>query len=573
MLDKIVLHNYRCFENSEITFRETAIVVGNNNAGKSSLVEALRLVADAAQRYRRANYAPIPAAFGLPIATKGFKLNVENLKIDLRTVVYQYKENVFAEIKAFFHEKVCIRVLLRDEVAYALIENDGSLISSRAQASHMPDLQLYVMHQLGLIREDEERLSAETIKKDLNSRLSSLHFRNELLLLHEHFETFRTLAQETWPGLRINDLYHPFGEKLSLLVTDDDYAAEIGMMGSGLQMWLQIVWFVSRCPETATVVLDEPDVYMHPDLQRRILRIVQERFKQVIIATHSVEIISGVEPREIVTVNKKSRKMRYANNYQAVQEVISNLGSEHNLSLVRLGNAKKCVFVEGDDIHILAKVQKIIYPGSKFSVEQLPTVPLGGWSRFNEALGAARLFYDETSGEIKTYCILDRDYHTNEEIAAILARAEENHLTLHIWSKKEIENYLFAPRTLARVAGVSTNGPEYDDFCNNLFQELDKLRQDTEGAILNHLYFQDRSKDPGYYYKHEIAPFMEQQWKTLEGRLSIACGKDILSIINEWIRAKYHRSSSMSKIMDMLTPEDIAEEMKTVIDDLLSKEH
>ena len=252
--------------------------------------------------------------------------------------------------------------------------------------------------------------------------------------------------------------------------------------------------------------------------------------------------------------------------------MISNLGSEHNLSLVRLGNAKKCVFVEGDDIHILAKVQKIINPGSKFSVDQLPTVPLGGWSRFNEALGAARLFFDETNGEIKTYCILDRDYHTDEEIAAILARAEENHLTLHIWSKKEIENYLFAPRALARVAGVSADGFEYEDFCNNLFQELDKLRKDTEGAILNHLYFQDRSKDPGYYYKHEIAPLMEQQWQTLEGRLSIACGKDILSIVNEWIRDKYHRSSSMTKIIDTFTPEDIAEEMKAVIDELLSNE-
>lgn len=32
-------------------------------------------------------------------------------------------------------------------------------------------------------------------------------------------------------------------------------------------------------------------------------------------------------------------------------------------------------------------------------------------------------------------------------------------------------------------------------------------------------------------------------------------------------------TESMSKIMDMLTPEDIAEEMKTVIDDLLSNEH
>lgn len=187
-------------------------------------------------------------------------------------------------------------------------------------------------------------------------------------------------------------------------------------MGSGLQMWLQMVWFISRCPTDCTVVLDEPDVYMHPDLQRRIYKIVSTRFKQVIIATHSVEIISAAEPHQIVTVDKSTRKMQYANNYKAVQSVITNLGSEHNLSLTRLGNSKKCVFVEGRDIKTLLRLQAIVDPSYHTPIDHIPSVSLGGWARFNEALGAARLFHEETNGEIQTYCILDRDYHTAEEI-------------------------------------------------------------------------------------------------------------------------------------------------------------
>ena len=44
------------------------------------------------------------------------------------------------------------------------------------------------------------------------------------------------------------------------------------------------------------MILDEPDVYMHPDLQRSLVKIVKNRFKQVIIASHSVEILSEVNP-------------------------------------------------------------------------------------------------------------------------------------------------------------------------------------------------------------------------------------------------------------------------------------
>ena len=295
------------------------------------------------------------------------------------------------------------------------------------------------MPQIGLIREDEKRLSPDTVKAHMHTRLSSRHFRNELLLYREYFEEFRESAQMSWPGLRITNLDID-EERIELIVYDADFAAEIGQMGSGLQMWLQMVWYISRCPIGSTIVLDEPDVYMHPDLQQKIFKIVQRKFRQVIIATHSVEIISLVEPKQIVTVDKRSRKMQYADSYQAVQDLVDNLGGMNNLSLIRLGGARKCVFVEGKDLKLLSKFHELLYPDSNISLEQLPTVSLGGWSRFDEALGAARLFYDQTNGEFKTICILDRDYHFDE--ARLVTKEMAESLALDLVDKGLVTNQI-----------------------------------------------------------------------------------------------------------------------------------
>ena len=334
MIRKLVLKNYRCFENSEIDFRNTSVVVGNNNSGKSTLIEALRIVSFASQKIKHTVYSPAPRELELPATVRGMKLNIEHLKIDLRTIVHQYKEDIFAQIIAYFDNKIIIRVFLSDELVFAYTEVDGKLITKKNDALKIDDLHLYVMPQIGLIREDEPKLAVETIRRDMYTRLSSRHFRNELYLNKtEHFQSFREIAQRTWPGLRISDIsYNASENKIELMVYDANYAAEIGLMGSGLQMWLQIIWFISRCPSEGTIVLDEPDVYMHPDLQRKVLKIAQSKFHQVLVATHSIEIISGVEPYQIVTIDKQTRKMQYAGNYKAVQEIINNLGSNHNLS-------------------------------------------------------------------------------------------------------------------------------------------------------------------------------------------------------------------------------------------------
>lgn len=261
-----------------------------------------------------------------------------------------------------------------------------------------------ILPQISIIKENEKRLSDATILDDMDTYLSSRHFRNEMFLFKKYyFNEFKKLAEETWPGLRVRDLDYNYSrsEYINLLIEDARFPAEIGFMGSGIQMWLQIIWFVCRSQGSETIILDEPDVYMHPDLQLKILNLVKSMFKQVIIATHSIEIISNVSPRNIITIDKKDRQMRFANHLEAVQNIVDDIGSVYNLSLIKLNSSNKCFFVEGNDIKILQQFYNILNPKGMHLLDSIPSLPLGGFKRLNEAFGASKLLYENSKGCFK----------------------------------------------------------------------------------------------------------------------------------------------------------------------------
>jgi predicted ATP-dependent endonuclease of OLD family len=135
-------------------------------------------------------------------------------------------------------------------------------------------------------------------------------------------------------------------------------------------MWLQTIWFLLRTVPDCTVVLDEPDVYMHPDLQRKLFRLTRGRFRQCIIATHSVEIMAEADPGDILIIDKKERRSCYAKNEPAVQLLIAQIGGIHNVHLARLWSAKKFLLVEGKDISLLKHFHSALFPDVELPLMQ-----------------------------------------------------------------------------------------------------------------------------------------------------------------------------------------------------------
>ncbi|MEY8336804.1 AAA family ATPase [Lachnospiraceae bacterium 62-35] len=356
-------------------------------------------------------------------------------------------------------------------------------------------------------------------------------------------------------------------EFIQFMVSDGHFMAEIGLMGSGLQMWLQIIWFLCRTQGSYTVILDEPDVYMHPDLQRKLLQLVRKYFKQVIIATHSIEIISEVEPSNIVMINKKSRKMQYANGLLAVQQIVDNIGGMQDLSLIRIGLKKKCLFVEGKDIKILSKVFDKLYPEEENDIGTLPCLSLGGFMRLPEAFGAANLFYKETQNSIKCMAILDRDYYPDTLLADIYDKAKENHLDLHIWNKKEIENYFIVPQMLFRLVRTKNVKEDYENFLQKLDSLLEEFRDDVQEQIVEQM----------VRYKKGCAvstcmasarKLMQEKWSNLDSKIAMVSGKEMIRRVNVWLKTEYQVSSSLDKMIKELRKEEIDEELVGVLEKL-----
>lgn len=566
MIKELQLENYRCFEKASIKYKDLVVIVGKNNAGKSSMIEALRMVAYVSGKAGRTNYKPVAASLGVSARYKGIRIDTEKLKIDLRGIVYLYEEKI-AKITAFFEDGCKIIILADSETAFAILfDPNEKNITTKNQAEKYNFGDISILPQIGLIKENEKRLSEETVINDRDTYLSSRHFRNEIMLYrNEYWKSFKQLAEKSWEGLTIISLDYNLSESenIRLMVSDARFPGEIGVMGSGLQMWLQIIWFICKSKDAETIILDEPDVYMHPDLQISLLHLVEKMGKQVIIATHSVEIISEVSPSNIVMVDKNKHNMRYANNLKAVQNIVDYIGGVQNLSLIRIGIRKKCLFVEGKDIKILSKLYDIAYPEKDNIFQSLPVIELHGFANLSEAFGTSNLFYQETKGQISCVCILDRDYYPDSVLLEKNKKADENHLVLHIWDKKEIENYLLVPKALFRITGQA--GREYDIFLSKLDELLESEKDNVMDQIAQHIYEEDKSKAMSTC-NAEARDVMRKRWTSIEDKLSMVSGKSMIRKINEWMNKEYRKSCSTSTIINNLHAEDIDKELFDVFE-------
>jgi hypothetical protein len=109
---------------------------------------------------------------------------------------------------------------------------------------------LRVLPQVAPLAQSEVILGAAYVRSNMSSYLAPLHFRNQLNLYYqEYFAEFKSLVESTWPSVQVIELGGQGSlpeEELTLLVRDGDFVAEAAWMGHGLQMWLQVMWFVTR---------------------------------------------------------------------------------------------------------------------------------------------------------------------------------------------------------------------------------------------------------------------------------------------------------------------------------------
>ena len=571
MLTKIRIKNFRGFDDHELPMGPMTLIAGRNNAGKSTVIEALRFIALATARYQTVTYDDPPDEFNLHYTYRGISPSLRDLAFDSLNLFHQYGEPP-AIISAEFQDIGSITVyLFGGEEIWIVVRNAiGHIIQSMAQARHLHLPQLNILPQLVPVADSELRLNETYVYRSLSTPRSSIHFRNELLVLKEYYSEFKRLCEDSWPRLQINDLLTERGERrneIHLLIRDEGFVGEVRWMGHGLQIWLQTMWFLARIGPDDIVVFDEPDVFLHADLQRKLIRILKNQGRQSVIATHSIEMMAEVDPSSILIVDRCQEQSRFATSLPAVQQIINYIGGVHNIQLARLWSHKKIIFIEGDDLGLLKIFQDKLYPASNEPLDVLPNIPVGGWGGWNLAIGSSVTFKTGGGEDIAKYCILDSDYHTKDEIQEKKTSASHHKIRLHIWQKKEIENYTIVPETIERYINTRKRRGARISLAEvraKLDEICEALRDETHDLISQQFNYAHRPKNPSDGNRYARGELRER-WTSLSGKLGVVGGKTAISRISEWTHHTYGIGLNAHSLARFMIPAELDAEVVSLM--------
>jgi len=573
MLKSISLQNFRGFREHSIDFAPFCLLIGQNNAGKTTLIEALRLIGTAIRRAPTAKFKMAPQWLDGIVTGPGYTFSVETIGIDHKTIHYNYQSDDPAIIKARFSNNslvtVCVGADTTDFFAQLALPG-GKKLNSRNQITDRRFPPVSVMPPIGSLLERETRREPSYMRKHIEGYLSHRHVRNQMAAMPDAFLKFRTKLEETWDHLQVGDVEFGLGEKqdeYGITIRDGPFVSEMGVVGSGLQAWIQTLWFLSRSPTRATIVLDEPDVYLHADLQRKLIKILTEDgASQTIVATHSLEMISSVSPSEIISVTKREPRSRAITSNSQAQTIADKLGTIHNIQLSKLASAGAVLFLEGKDYAFLD--QFAFKRGNAFydRFSAIPHFSVGGASNWQKAAMAAKVISETSAGKVKCLLLLDRDYKTDEEIHAIRNEAMGSNLIIYFWQRKEIENYLVCKESITgyisgRIEGDVDQSAIYDCIeaaLAELEEELVELAADSLQASDRRLSLPTAMS--------RAREFVAKQKSSGKTPIELISGKKALSKISEKCKDKIGVSFSTMSICRQMDAAHVPEEVNKFLD-------
>lgn len=231
--------------------------------------------------------------------------------------------------------------------------------------------------------------------------------------------------------------------------------------GSGFLQWLS-VYALSLSPEYDSILLDEPDAHLHPILQEQLVsklgQISLNKGKQILLATHSTELIRGYDHNKIFAI--KSRSGKYLSDDNSKVGVLAGIGAIHTPTLHSIMRHKKLLIVEGSSderfLRKLATQAGIQWPNN--------IVPWFWTGKHSERFQLFKQLQKDIP-DLQAISIRDRDDDADASVGADLIdkdfKTKPGFIAMK-WRRRHIENYLFSKSAISRCAIKQVE--EVEDF-------------------------------------------------------------------------------------------------------------
>ncbi|TPL02401.1 MULTISPECIES: AAA family ATPase [unclassified Mesorhizobium] len=576
---RVDFNRFKAFEKFTLHLRNFNILVGPNNAGKSTILAAFRILAAA---LRKATSRKPEVVSGPQGSVYGYIVDLGAISIAEENIFYNYDDSQPASIRFSLSNRNELLLFFPEAGSCHLIvtNNNGKTPHSPKEFIKHFNCPIGFVPILGPVDHNEILYGKEAARLALFNYRSARNFRNIWHHYPEKFDEFREVLCRTWPGMDIEEPIIDYSHKdarLYMFCPESRIPREIFWAGFGFQVWCQMLTHLIQSSDNSIFLIDEPDIYLHSELQRQLLTLLRNLGPDVLIATHSTEIITEAEADDIVVINKKRRQAQRVKNPSQLGDVFSSLGSNLNPILTQLAKTRRALFVEGKDFQILGKFAGKLGFSDVGNRGNFAVIPVEGFNpeRAKNIKAGMEL---TLGGKISSAIVFDRDYRSEDECAAIKQACEKFSQLVALHHRKEIENFLLVPTAIDRAAAskvseVLRRGGSAKAYMPIAEAVLNKFSSEKKnyvaGQYLANRRRFEKQNSPGLNDATVSEAAMDEfdkSWNSAELRLGLIPGKEALTFINQALQDEYKISVTPTSIIDAMRLEEIPVEMKELIE-------
>lgn len=479
MMNEIIIKKFKNIEKLSIKLKRINVLIGGNNSGKTSILQGIQFAVAVAQtiKLQDVKWRKDGSVIRSILPTELVYSPLRDVSALVRGGELKQGEKYTMEMQ--FIDEVLGNAFVsvaRGKNINVLAKMNGKILGEYLQSMENP-FSIFVPGLAG-IPYFEEFKSESIVRKAAARGDANNVFRNVLWLLRNDKEGWDKFTQHLdliFPDIKVDvEFDNKIDENIKVTISKDNRVLPIDAAGTGVLQAVQILSYVNVY-RPKLLILDEPDSHLHPDNQRKIIRMLvnlaEEKDFQVILSTHSRHMIDEIEKYD-TNVN-----INWIKNGQIVEEdefdmvkVFMEIGALDKGDLLKNGKTK-CVVLTEDSTE--PEMLSAVLESSGFVLRDIDIWPYSGCTKVDTATVLAA-FIKKHAPAAKIILHRDRDYMTSDEVNGFKGMIERLGIRCFITNGTDVESHFLNLSHIKKVCNI-TDDKIIEELINKSTDEIEKI--------------------------------------------------------------------------------------------------
>ncbi len=556
MIKRISINRFKSIDSATLDLEKINVLVGANNAGKSSVLQALQFTTSVAQTARLYSQNP-----------KFDKDDMWATSVYPDQLIYSPVKDPYALAKGGILKEdinMGISVSFTEDTGESVVatfrkgrnKNIAARFEGKIVGQHLSSLEnpfcMYVPGLAGIPFEEEIR-TVGVVRRIAAKGDSNTVFRNVINLLYgdrARWGLFLADLKAIFPEIEFEIDADPNVDgyiDLKFRLTGDSPMLPIDLAGTGVLQATQIAAYVNYF-QPSLLLLDEPDSHLHPDNQRALAALLislSDRTKTtIIISTHSRHLMSALhgDAKFFLVKNGVISDSNY-NHYVGLLE----LGALDEYDHIKNGDLKYIILTEDSSMDS-RKYLRGVLEASGYARDEFQIYSYNSVSQIESAKMFASFLLD-INPDLTVIIYRDRDGLYDSEITDIKKKIEfDSRVKCVVAHFNDIEMYYCKAEHIVEICKSEGLLLEEQDAATLIAEATCEAEDDSKRKFYAHRVDKARRerKDTGF-------AMIEAETAFAANKAVFAYGKKVAGLLKAKLQQKFGKNIDIYQPTEQIT--------------------